>query len=136
MYKMTVPFEDFNGEERVGDFYFNITKAEASEWELSKDGGLSTLLEKIVKEKKMSEIIGYFKEILIKAYGEKSLDGMYFDKSEEVKKRFVNSAAFSEIYMKLITDEEEAARFVNNILPKDLRAKAEEKKNEVIDAKN
>ena len=40
MLKKTIQFQDFNGNSRTEDFYFNLTQAEVTELELSVDGGL------------------------------------------------------------------------------------------------
>ena len=39
MLKKTIPYTDYNGVERVEDFYFNLSKAESMEMELSIPGG-------------------------------------------------------------------------------------------------
>lgn len=118
MIKKTVTYEDFDGVSRTEDFYFNLTKAELTEMELSLNGGLSQLLTKIVQEKDGRMIIEYFKKIVLGAYGEKSLDGRYFMKNDKIREEFASSAAYSEIFMELATDAEKGAEFVNGIMPK------------------
>ena len=44
MLKKTVTYTDYNGSERTEDFYFNLTKAEIMEMELSTSGGLAEML--------------------------------------------------------------------------------------------
>ena len=75
MLKKTINYVDYNGVERKEDFYFNLTKAEVTEMELSVDGGLSQMIEQLVNAKDNKQIIALFKEIILKAYGEKSADG-------------------------------------------------------------
>ena len=41
MIKKTIEYVDYNGENRKEDFYFNLSKAELMELEMSKNGGLS-----------------------------------------------------------------------------------------------
>lgn len=117
MLKKTITYVDYNGNERVEDFYFNLTKAEATEMELSVEGGLTKKLEDIVNSQNNKEIIALFKEIILKAYGEKSQDGKRFIKSEELSEAFSQTEAFSELFMELALDEKAAADFVNGILP-------------------
>lgn len=117
MLKKTIAYVDYNGNERVEDFYFNLTKAEATEMELSVEGGLTKKLEYIVNSENNKEIIALFKEIILKAYGEKSQDGKRFIKSEELSEAFSQTEAFSELFMELALDEKAAADFVNGILP-------------------
>ena len=59
----------------------------------------------------------------MKAYGEKSLDGKYFEKSPERSLRFSQTEAYSELFLELL-DPEKAAAFINAILPQDAVAQA------------
>lgn len=118
MLKKTVTYVDFNENERTEDHYFNLTEAELTEMELSLNGGLSQLLEKILQENDHKQIIEYFKKIVLMAYGKKSLDGRQFVKSDEIRQEFASTAAYSEIFMELATDADAASAFVNGIMPR------------------
>lgn len=120
MLKKTVTYTDYNGVERTEDFYFNLSKAEVAEMELSVDGGLSQMLENIVKSKDNKQIISMFKDIVLKSYGEKSMDGKRFVKSDELREAFSQTEAYSEIFIELALNEQTAAEFVNGILPANL----------------
>ena len=84
MLKKTIEYTDFNGEERKEDFYFNLTTAEIMEMEMGVAGGFSEMTQRIVDAKDVPSIIKIFKELILKAYGEKSPDGKRFIKSEEL----------------------------------------------------
>lgn len=118
MLKKLIKYTDYNGFEREEYFYFNLTKAEVTEMELSVDGGLTKIIEKIVGEKDTKRLIELFKELILKAYGEKSPDGKVFIKNAEVRERFSCTEAYSELFMELATDAKAAENFVNAILPK------------------
>ena len=120
MIKKTVTYVDYNGVERTEDFYFNLSKAEVAEMELSVEGGFSKMLEEIVASKDNVKIVSLFKQMVLKAYGEKSADGRRFIKSEEISKAFSETEAYSEIFMSLALNENEAAAFVNGIMPANL----------------
>ena len=120
MLKKTVTYVDYNGVERTEDFYFNLSKAEVTEIELSVEGGFSKMLEEIVKSNDNVRIIELFKEMVLKAYGEKSADGRRFIKSKELSEAFSQTEAYSEIFMELALDEKAAAAFVNGIMPANL----------------
>ena len=117
MIKKTVTYVDYNGVERTEDFYFNLTKAEIAEMEMSVEGGFSKMLEEIVASKDNVKIVSLFKQMVLKAYGEKSADGRRFMKSEEISKAFSETEAYSEIFMSLALNESEAAAFINGIMP-------------------
>lgn len=118
MLKETITYTDFDGNERTEDFYFNLTEAEVMEFELGTTGGLTNLIDKIVKERDNKKIIELFKEIILKAYGEKTLDGRGFIKNDDIRNSFVQTQAYSDLFMKLATDDEAATRFINGIVPK------------------
>lgn len=117
MLKKTIKYTDFNGTEREEDFYFNLTKAEVTEMELSKEGGLSGHMEKIVAANDNQAILKEFKEIILKSYGEKSEDGRRFIKSPELSLAFSQTEAYSELFTELATDAEAASAFVMGIMP-------------------
>ena len=120
MLKKTVTYMDYNGVERTEDFYFNLSKAEVAEMELSVEGGFSKMLEDVVKSKDNVKIVNIFKQMVLKAYGEKSADGRRFVKSEELAQAFAQTEAYSEIFMELALDSNAAAAFVNGIMPANL----------------
>lgn len=117
MLKKTITYTDFNGKQRTEDFYFNLTKAEVAEMEATVDGGFSTMLGKIVASNDPKRIVETFKDLVLKAYGEKSDDGRRFMKNPEIKQAFAETEAYSEIFMDLAMNAEAAADFVNGIMP-------------------
>lgn len=133
MLKKTIKYTDYNGVEREEDFYFNLSKAECIELQFSKDGGLDHLLNKIVKEMKVGEIINIMKEIVMKAYGEKSPDGRRFIKSKELTESFEQTEAYSELFVELM-DANKAADFIQGVLPADLDRIADEIEKQKEDA--
>jgi hypothetical protein len=116
MLKKSIKYVDFNGVEREEDFYFNISKAEAAEMELSTDGGLTNMIQRIVSAQDNPTIIKIFKEFILKAYGEKSPDGRRFVKSEEMSKAFSETPAYDKLFIELIGDSKKAADFFNGIV--------------------
>lgn len=124
MLKKTLTYTDYNGESRTEDFYFNFSKAEMLEKELSYVGGLSETIKRVVAAQDQPTLIKIFKDLILDAYGEKSLDGKRFIKSKELSEAFSQTEAYSDFYMSLATDAEEAAKFVNGITPSDMLEKA------------
>ena len=125
MLKETRTYTDFNGKERTEDFYFNLSKAELAEKHLSSKKGLSELLQDIIDSDDHELIVKTFKEILLKAYGEKSEDGRRFIKSEELSKAFSETPVYSDMFMELATDSDKASKFVHGILPPDWSKQAD-----------
>ena len=121
MYKIREKYEDYDGNERVEEFYFNLTKAEITDMELTTEGGMSAMLNRIIAAKDTSKLIAVFKDLILRSYGQKSPDGRRFIKSDELTKEFTETPAYSQIYLRLATDDKAATEFVNNVIPKDLQ---------------
>ena len=124
MIKKTITYKDYNQVERTESFYFNLSKAEVMEREMSTAGGMAETIQKIVDAKDAPAIIRVFKDLVLKSYGVKSDDGRRFIKSKELSDEFSQTEAYSQIFMELATDADEAAKFVNGIIPADLSQKA------------
>jgi hypothetical protein len=120
MIKKTITYTDYNGTERKEDFYFNLTKAEVMEMEMSTKGGLAEMINRIIAAQDQPAIIKIFKDLIVKAYGVKSADGKRFMKSQEIIDEFVQTEAFSQLFMELATDADAAGKFVNGIVPADM----------------
>jgi hypothetical protein len=122
MLKKTITFDDFNGGTITEDFFFNLTKAELVELELSEKNGLAQTLKDIVASEDGTLIIEHFKKIILMAYGKKSDDGRRFIKSEQMREDFAQTEAYSNLFVELATNAEAAAAFVNGVVPKGLEA--------------
>ena len=126
MIKEQVTYKDYNGNQRTEDFYFNFTEAELAEMQLEVDGGLEDAIRQIVNANDTPKIIKLFRDdIFLKAYGQKSPDGRRFMKSAELVEEFVQSPAYSILFMKYATNVDALTEFINNVVPDDLRARIE-----------
>ncbi len=121
MYAKKITYTDYDGNERSETFYFNLNKAELTEMELSSEGGLSKMIQRIVDEQDTTRIITIFKDIILRSYGEKSNDGKHFLKrapdGHKLADDFSQTEAYSELFMELATNADAASEFVNNIVP-------------------
>jgi hypothetical protein len=124
MIKKTITYKDYNDTERTEDFYFHLTEAELVDMQMSESGGLGELIQRVTNAR--DDIVTYniFKDLFYRAYGEKSPDGKRFIKTKEVKDAFMQTEAASIIFMSLMQNEEEAAAFVNGIIPQKLLEEA------------
>lgn len=134
MLKKTITYTDYNGVERKEDFYFNLSKAEIMEMELGTAGGFAEMIQKIIDAQDAPTIVKIFKDLVLKAYGEKSADGKRFIKSEEISKGFEQTEAYSNLFMELSTDAKAASDFINGIIPVDMQAAASQKAAELAAA--
>ena len=125
MYAKKITYTDYDGNERTETFYFNLNKAELTEMELSSEGGLSKMIQKIIDEQDTTRIISIFKDIILRSYGEKSNDGKRFIKKAPdghmLADDFAQTEAYSELFMELATNSDSASEFVNNIVPQQMQ---------------
>lgn len=124
MLKKTIKFTDYFGEERTQDFYFNLNKSELIEMNFSTAGGMQNMLDQIRNTQDNAKIYAVFKDIILKAYGEKSADGLRFIKSKELSEAFSQTEAYNELIIEMFSDPDAAAKFMNGIIPPDLAAEA------------
>lgn len=126
MLKKSITFEDYNGNKITKDHYFNLNKAEVVKWSTT-DGNYSLVdkLEGLFKANNGKAIMDAFDELIRSSYGELSLDGVRFVKSQEILDSFVQTEAYSVLFMELVTDAKKAADFIKAIIPKDIAADIE-----------
>lgn len=129
MLRKVIKYTDYNGVDREEPFYFNLSKAEIMEMEMSTVGGFAEMVQKIVDAQDMPTLIKVFKDLILKAYGEKSADGKGFlkldDEGRPLSRKFVQSEAYSVLFMELSTNTEAATAFINGIVPADIAKEAE-----------
>ena len=129
MLKKEITYVDYNDTTRTEAFYFNLSKAELAEMQLSANGGLETYIKNIVEAKDGASMVQIFKDLILKSYGEKSPDGKRFVKSKEISDGFAQTEAYSQLFMELITDDTSAADFINGIMPKDIQEELKKEAN-------
>lgn len=117
MLKKAIKYTDYNGNERTEDWFFNLNKAEIFELESSINGGFDSFITQIVNDQNGSEIMKVFKDIITMSVGKKSLDGRKFEKNDEIRNDFLQTEAYNELFMELVTDADAAADFIKGVLP-------------------
>ena len=126
MIKWHIKYTDYDGVQREEDFYFGLNKAEIIEMNFSKDGGYEKYLRRIVDEQDARSLLAEFKHLICISYGVKSDDGKRFVKSKELTDQFLQTEAYAELFTELANNTDSITRFVNGILPDEVRKKAEE----------
>lgn len=126
MIKKTISYVDYDGNQRNEDHWFNLNESELMEMEYSASGGMQKTIDSIIKAEDTKRLIEIFKDIILRSYGEKSLDGRQFIKVRNgvrLCEEFSQSAAYSALFMELATDDVAAKEFMNGIIPQGLAAK-------------
>ena len=117
MFKHTVKYVDFDGNNREEDLYFHLSPAEMTQFEYSVKGGMRNLLEKAIKDQDGSTLMKFFVRIVEMAYGRKTNDGRRFEKSREIYDDFAQTNAYNALFMELVTDENFTKKFVDAVFP-------------------
>lgn len=120
MLKRNITYEDFNGTTVTEVFYFNLSKSELVELELSTKEGFGESLQRIIKAEDNKSLIAEFKRIILGSYGQKSDDGKRFIKNDTLREEFSQTAAYNALFMELAQNAEAANAFVQGILPADM----------------
>ena len=117
MIKQDITYTNFEGEQETETLYFHLNKVELMEMQVSEKRGLAQYITDIQKAENNKEIFRLFKEIVLRAYGERSEDGKKFIKNERLREEFEGSLAYEELMVKIVTEADFAAKFVNGIMP-------------------
>ena len=132
MLKKSITYTDYNGDKQTDECYFNLSKAELLEMEMSEKGGFENYIRKLTEEKDNKKIYKLFKDLVLMSYGQKSADGRSFIKKKMVdgqmiylKDEFEQTEAFTELMMELLSGGDEAmAKFINSLIPKEIADQA------------
>lgn len=117
MIAKTLTYQDFDGNEITETFYFNLSKAELMEMQVSVDGGFDQLIKKVSEEKDPAKLLNLFKMFVLKSFGIKSDDGKRFIKNDAYTEAFTQTNAYSDLYMSLLSDTNAAIDFITGIVP-------------------
>ena len=121
MLRKEVKYKDFDGNDRKDVLWFHLNEVEITEMDLETSGGLVKYMESIIDTNDVNQLIEIFKDLLIRSYGERSMDGKHFYKDDKIRNEFVSSAAYPVLYMEMVSDADKAVEFINGIVPSNIR---------------
>ncbi len=133
MLKKIIKYTDLNGERQEVELYFHLTEAELVTLEVTYEPSLTEHLTRMTEETDGAHILKVYKDIIRESFGEKFEDGQGFRKDPQKTKRFMQSLAFSALYIELMTDAKLADAFIYGILPREVAEEARRK--QLVDAK-
>ena len=126
MIKKTMTYKDYDGNQRTEDFWFNLTKAEAAKLEFGTTGGISKMIERIVQEQDAKRILDVFEDLICRSYGKKSPDGKRFVKNQKQTDEFLQTEAYSDLFIEFMNNPDEFSQFFAGVLNFDTNAVAAE----------
>jgi hypothetical protein len=115
MFKQTIDYTDFNGNERKEDFYFHLSLPEVTRIEAEIGTSLDEHTRDLVARHNINELLKFLEKVVLTAYGQKTSDGKSFRKSKELREEFEYSQAYAEFFEQLLTNPELAQKFGSGV---------------------
>ena len=123
MFKYTIEYTDFNGNSRQLELTFNLSAMELITLQRETPGGYAEMLTRVAEKGDGLEMWGVFEDLVKRSYGERSDDGTRFIKvapdGRKLVDDFIQSPAYDEFMISMITDAELGANFINKLIPQD-----------------
>ena len=119
MFKTTVKYTDFLGEEREEVLRFNLTETEMQNLTSDEIAFNPALLAAMAKERDHLAMYKVIQKLILHAYGELSEDGRVFRKSEQIMSDFAHSMAYEAFLYQLLYDGDETTmtNFMMGVFP-------------------
>lgn len=138
MISRTITYTDFDGKTVTEKFHFNLTETELGEVNLALDGGILEFAQRVQETQDANGIIKLIKLLVSRSYGELIDLGngkKRFLKSDDMSNSFINSDAYSKLFVELANNEQSIVDFMLGIIPANMAAEVskELKKNEVLE---
>lgn len=121
MIKKTITYKDLDNNPITETFWFNLRQVDIAKMELMrKGGGFAESLQKVIADKDGETIINAFEDIIGKSYGIRREDNKGLEKSPEITKAFMETDAYSILFMELVLDAVASAEFIKGIVPPEM----------------
>lgn len=117
MQKITVTYENFDGENVTEDLYFHLNIKELQEME-NWDPSLTERIAKLTKTEDGKDAFNLMRDIIEVAYGERASDGKRFLKSPEIRNMFTEGLAYDEVIIQFLDGTTDLGKFIEGLLPK------------------
>lgn len=116
MIKKTIKYVDFDGNQREEEFLFHLSGPELTRFRAKLGGDdPQEVIKAIVQKGSMEEVLKLFEDMILSAYGEKSIDGRKFIKTDEIRQNFEYSQAYAELFEELLTSPESMQEFASKL---------------------
>ena len=120
MLKKTITYVDYDGRERTEDFWFNLSKTELTKLDAELPGGVLGVLRKIIDKQDRKALVDFIETLILRSYGEKTLDGKRFVKTPDMAEEFMQTPAYDELFMSILSDTDSQTSFINGVIPQSM----------------
>lgn len=139
MISRSITYTDFDGNKVTEKFHFNLTETELGEVNLALEGGILEYSKKVQETQDSNGIIHLIKLLVSRSYGELVELGngkKRFLKNEDMANSFINSDAYSKLFIELANNEQSIIDFMLGIIPSNMASEvAKEMKKEELKKK-
>lgn len=111
MFKQSITYNDFNGNERNEDFYFHLSLPEVTRLEAKVGKPIGEHTKELADNGDTNKLLEFLEEMILNSYGKKTSDGKSFHKSKELREEFEYSQAYAELFEQLIINPDLARKF-------------------------
>lgn len=119
-----IKYENLDGVMVTEVHNFNLNLAEAVEMNFSRRGGVEAYARQIFEAEDHGTLVELFKELILKTYGRR--EGQEFEKDEAFTKKFVNTGAYSALFIELATNADSAVEFFRGVVPASMQSRVDE----------
>lgn len=137
MFGREFTYPGYDGKEHKETWWFNLSAAELAELQLSTTDGLDGMMRRMLRENNPGQVVYAFKSLILKAVGERSVDGRKFVKKErpgmpwgEIAEDFKETPAYSQLFLELVSDPKNLTEFLLKAIPEEMAAKISENSGE------
>lgn len=115
MVSKTIKYVDYNGVEKTGTYWFNMSRADLFRLELEGDEGWTDRVKRLIAEQNTREVVKIIEKFIRDSYGVKTADGG-FDKDPKHLEKFMQTDAYSELIGEFVEHPDEFGEFINGIV--------------------
>lgn len=124
MFSRTFEYKGYDGQPHKETYWFNLSEDELYKLELGSVGGVSGLMNRMLREEHPEKVVDMFERIILTAVGERSADGRRFVKKPrpgfpwgEVAEDFRETPAYTQLFMELVSSGEKFVTFLKGAIP-------------------
>lgn len=125
MYKKSINYTGFDGNEETLVAYFNINQMEATRLNAKYDGDITNFIQKIIETKDVGRMLDFLEDMILSAYGKRSEDGLRFVKNAEVREDFSQTLAYEALFSELLNNPDTVSEFVDKTIVKNKKGQNE-----------
>lgn len=111
MFKHTITYDDFNGNERKEDFYFHLSTPEVVRLEAKFGASIEDYTRTMTEQQDLEQMLDFLESIILSSYGRKTTDGKSFIKNQQLRTEFEYSQAYAELFEEILLNKELAVKF-------------------------